>query len=160
MREYDAGRHDVRLYCVDILDHPSELRERYDVVIGFFTLHHLHDLESSFEATSGLVRSGGTIAFLEPNALNILYYVQIVVTPRMTWEGNRGVGRMRKGVVFDTMRRAGLQDLRLHRFGFFPPFVSNRRWGGALQAVLERVRLWEALLPSQLFKGPDRDEAR
>jgi SAM-dependent methyltransferase len=153
LREYGAGVYDIPLHCCDIWRPPEELLGRYDAVVGFFTLHHLHDLELSFASMAKLARPGGDIAFLEPNALNPAFYVQIMVTPGMSWDGDGGMVRMRRGPVHAAMADAGLVDLRLERFGFFPPMVSNRRWGGALERVLERNPLWRPLLPFQLFGG-------
>src|SRR5262249_42958213 len=66
------GRH-----AADIADPPAELEGRFDAVIGFFTLHHLHDLGACFRGMRRLLRPRGRLVFLEPNPLNPLYYVQI-----------------------------------------------------------------------------------
>jgi SAM-dependent methyltransferase len=153
LREYAGGEYDIPLHACDIWRPPAELLCRFDVVVGFFTLHHLHDLELSFRSMARLVKPGGRIAFLEPNALNPAYYVQIVATPGMTWQGDGGMVRMRRSRVHGAMTRAGLVDLRLERFGFFPPMITNRRWGAALERVFERIPLWRPLLPFQLFGG-------
>jgi hypothetical protein len=77
----------------------------------------------------------------------------MLITPGMTWAGDRGLVKMRKKVIFDAMQKAGLVDLQWTRFGFFPPFIFNQNWGIRLESVLERVLFWRALLPFQLFKG-------
>jgi SAM-dependent methyltransferase len=143
---------DLKVYNADIMAPPAELEGKFDAVVGFFTLHHLHDMEHCFSAMATLVRPGGTVAFLEPNAFNPLYYVQVTVTPGMTWEGDRGIVRMRRKPVFRAMQRAGLESLRVHRFGFFPPFLSNSKVGGALEQVIERI-VWRKVLPFQIFAG-------
>jgi SAM-dependent methyltransferase len=153
LRAFSDGEFDIPLYCADIASAPAELHQKFDVVIGFFTLHHLHDLEPCFASMAELLREGGRIAFLEPNGLNPLYYIQIALTPRMTWQGDGGVARMLPHVVLGAMRRAGLSDLRVHRFGFFPPFIANRSAGSRLERVLERLPLWRPFLPFQLFGG-------
>lgn len=153
LRTFADGRLDVPLYSADVLDPPVELRHRFDAVIGFFTLHHLHDLGGCFTSMTQLLREGGRVAFLEPNALNPLYYLQIALTPRMTWKGDGGVARMLPHVVLSAMRKAGLVDLRVQRFGFFPPFVANRHLGGRLESYLERFPFWRPFLPFQLFGG-------
>lgn len=142
----------VPFHEVDVLNAPAGMHGAFDAVIGFFTLHHLHDLELSFAAMAKLVKPGGRIAFLEPNALNPLYYLQIAITPGMTWEGDRGIVDMRKGRVFRAMRSAGLQDLRVRRFGFFPPFVANTSAGAKAERVFEKIAL-RPMLPFQLFGG-------
>jgi len=153
LREYDAGRHTLPLYCADIVDHPQELDGQFDAVIGFFTLHHLHDLPLSFAAMARLLKPGGRIAFLEPNPFNPLYYAQIAFTPGMRWQAERGLARMRRGIVFHAMRDAGLVRPALARFGFFPPFLANRSWGARLESILERAPIWRFALPFQLFRS-------
>jgi SAM-dependent methyltransferase len=152
-RAFDGGRYGIALHRADILDMPDELERSFDAVVGFFTLHHLHDLDRSFEAMRSLAKPGGRIVFLEPNPLNVLYYIQMFVVPGMSWSGDRGILNMRRERVFRAMERAGLENVALQRFGFFPPFIANRRLGGRLEAVLECVRVWERFLPFQLFRG-------
>jgi SAM-dependent methyltransferase len=153
LEEFNAGRHDIPLHCADILDPPAGLEEGFDAVVGFFTLHHLHDLASSFRAMARLAKPGGRVVFLEPNPLNVLYYVQLVVSPGMSWAGDRGILEMRPGAVFRAMEAGGLTGCSLMRFGFFPPFLANRRWGLPLERLLERLPLWRPFLPFQLFRG-------
>jgi SAM-dependent methyltransferase len=147
LREYDSR---IPLHEADVWNPPAELESAFDAVIGFFTLHHLHDLELCFASMARLVKPGGRIAFLEPNAFNPLYYLQVAITPGMTWEGDRGIADMRKGRVFPAMRSAGLTDLRVQRFGFFPPVLANTNAGAKAERVLEKIAL-RALLPFQLF---------
>lgn len=147
-----AGDREVTLHEADIWSPPAHLESRFDAAIGFFTLHHLHDLDLCFESMARLVKPGGRVVFLEPNAFNPLYYVQVAITPGMTWEGDRGIADMRAGRVFPAMRQAGLTDLRVHRFGYFPPFIANTRTGAKVERVLEKVTL-RAMLPFQFFGG-------
>jgi SAM-dependent methyltransferase len=153
LREFDSGRYNIPLHFADVLHPPEELDGQFDVVVGFFTLHHLHYLPGCFEAMARLVKPGGRIAFLEPNAFNPLYYVQIAVTPRMTWKGDGGVVKMRRKVICGAMRDAAFKDIELKRFGFFPPLVANQAWGARLESYLERLPFLYPLLPFQLFKG-------
>jgi SAM-dependent methyltransferase len=153
LRAFDGGQYDIPLHCADIVQYPPELEGQFDAVIGFFTLHHLHDLTECFAAMARLARPGGRVVFLEPNPFNSLYYVQMAVTPDMTWEGDRGLIAMRPGRVRHAMHAAGLRRLASRRFGFLPPFLMNQPWGPSLEAVLERVPLWQACLPFQLFRG-------
>jgi 2-polyprenyl-3-methyl-5-hydroxy-6-metoxy-1,4-benzoquinol methylase len=153
LEDFNNGRYDIPLHCADIIEHPAELNNRYDVVIGFFTLHHLHDMTACFKAMARMLKPGGTIVFLEPNAFSPLYYIQILITPGMTWKGDGGIINMRKKVIFDSMRKAGLRDIKISRFGFFPPFITNRSWGSKLERTLERIPIWQPFLPFQLVKG-------
>jgi 2-polyprenyl-3-methyl-5-hydroxy-6-metoxy-1,4-benzoquinol methylase len=153
LREFDSGRYNIPLHCADVLDPPDELHGRFDAVVGFFTLHHLHDLTGCLRAMRSLVRPEGRVVFLEPNPLNPLYYVQMLVVPGMSWSGDRGILSMREPSVFRAMAAAGLTSPAVERFGFFPPFVVNRGFGPRLEDAFERVRLWRSFLPFQLFRA-------
>lgn len=152
-REFDAGRYEIPLYLADILEMPAELDGAFDAVVGFFTLHHLHDLPRCFDAMRSLVRAGGRVVFLEPNPLNVLYYIQMLIVPGMRWSGDRGILDMRPSSVFQAMEEARLENTALERFGFFPPFVTNRSWGTRMEARFESVQVWNRFLPFQLFRG-------
>lgn len=153
LRLFDGGRYNIPLHCADIIRHPPELDGQFDAVVGFFVLHHLHSLPLSFEGIIRLLKPGGRVVFLEPNPYNLLYYVQILTVPTMTWQGDKGIIRMSPAVIFRAMRSAGLGRLAMTRFGFFPPFLANRPWGSKLETALERVGVWHTLLPFQLFRG-------
>lgn len=153
LREFNGGRHEIPLYCADIMSPPRHLHGQFDAVIGFFTLHHLHDLAGSFTGMKHLLRPGGRIVFLEPNALNPLYYIQIAITPGMTWAGDRGIVNMRRNPILAALRQAGLAQPVLERFGFFPPGITNTSWGGRIETLLEQVPLWKSLLPFQLIRA-------
>ena len=154
LRKYNQRDYEIPLVVGDIMDPPVALYGRFDAVIGFFTLHHLYDIGQSMAAMARLLKKdGGRIVFLEPNAFCPLYYVQIAFTPGMSWQGERGVAKMRAGVIEEAMRRAGLTAAEPQRFGVFPPFIANMRGGAPLERVLERNPLWGPFLPFQLFKG-------
>lgn len=153
LRAYDGGQHPIPLYAFDVAEPPADLRGRFDAIIGFFTLHHLHDLKACYRGMAHLLAPNGRVAFLEPNALNPLYYLQITFTPGMTWKGDKGMLEMRRGPVFRAMKSAGFTELTLERFGFFPPFLSNRPAGRKLERLLERMPPFRPVLPFQLFGG-------
>jgi len=99
------------------------------------------------------LKPGGRLVFLEPNPYNPLYYLQMLITPDITWQGDGGMVRMRRAMIRRAMEQAGLVSFTLRRFGFFPPFLTNRPWGSRLEKFLERVPVWRTLLPFQLFQG-------
>lgn len=150
LREY-ADDPSIPLHEADVSNPPLDLHGRFDAIIGFFTLHHLHDLEACFRGMRMMLRPGGRIAFLEPNAFNPLYYVQIALSPGMTWAGDRGIVDMRRAKVFRDLRDAGFAEPRVKRFGFFPPLLANRRVGARAESLLERNPIWRPFLPFQLF---------
>jgi 2-polyprenyl-3-methyl-5-hydroxy-6-metoxy-1,4-benzoquinol methylase len=153
LERYNGRRYDIPLHCMDVLEAPEQLGERFDAVVGFFTLHHLHDLRASFAAMAKLVKPRGRVVFLEPNPLNVLYYVQLAFAPGMTWSGDKGILQMRRGLIATAMASASLTDFAMERFGFLPPFLVNGRFGMKAERLLESFPLWRPFLPFQLFRG-------
>ncbi|MBI1762631.1 MAG: class I SAM-dependent methyltransferase [Acidobacteria bacterium] len=153
LREFNAGRFDIPLYAADLSAPPAQLLGQYDLVLGFFMLHHLHSLDECFAGLARLLKPGGRVVFLEPNPFNPLYYAQILLTPRMTWRAERGMLQMRRTTLAQTLARHGFINFTLRRFGFFPPLLANQGWGAPVERVLERVPLWRGLLPFQIFSG-------
>lgn len=153
LRTYAAGEVSLPLHCADVLDPPEDLLGRFDGVVGFFTLHHLHDLQGSIASMARLLVPGGRLAFVEPNAFNPLYYLQIAATRGMSFRGERRLTSMRSAVILPALRAAGLADLRVLRYGFFPPFIANRDSGRAVERMLERVAPLRPVSAFQLFLG-------
>jgi SAM-dependent methyltransferase len=153
LRSYGAGIYDGPLYAADIADPPEPLIGRFDVVVALFALHHMHDLAPAFDAMFRVVKPGGRVVFLEPNPYNPLFYIQILATPGMSWQGDKGIVMMRRRVIFGGLERAGFVDPEMERFGFLPPFAVNHAAGRRVEAVLERVPFWRTLLPFQLFRA-------
>ena len=152
-REYAGDRPDLVLHAGDILSPEPAWVGAFDAVIGFFVLHHLHDVGGCIGAMARLLRPGGRMAFIEPNPRNPLFHVQILITPRMSYSGERSLLKMRRNVVLKAMERAALETGPIHRFGFFPRFVTNLRGGVWFEALMERVPFWRPLLPFQIFVG-------
>jgi glycosyltransferase involved in cell wall biosynthesis len=153
LREYAPARSRISLHEGDVLDPPPQLRGRFDAVVGLFVLHHLQDVAACARSVAALLVPGGRVAFLEPNAYNPLYYAQIALTPTMSWDGDKGVAAMRPRLLHDALSAGGFAELRLERFGFFPPFASERPRGAALERWLERIAPLRPFLPFQLIGG-------
>jgi SAM-dependent methyltransferase len=128
----------------------------FDSVVGFFFLHHLVELEPVLQAAARVLRPGAKVAFCEPNAYNPLFYLQILVTPGMTWRGDGGVARMRPGVFASAFARSGLGRPRLRRYGVFPPLITNTAFGGRVEAALEKIPPLGPLLAFQVVSGVRR----
>lgn len=87
------------------------------------------------------------------NLAQILMRSQILFTPRMTWKGDGGFVRMRPQIVFPAMEQAGICPGPMIRFGFFHRFLANGPKLICLDSFLTRIRLWNSLLPFQIFWG-------
>ena len=153
LREFNGGRYDIPLHAMDVVDAPAEMHGRFDAVIGFFALHHVHDLDACYAAMARLVRPGGPIVFLEPNPLNPSYYVQIAITPTTTWEGERGMLNMRRSRMFAAMTRAGLVEPAMRRFGLFPPQLANIDGLAPVERAAETLLSWTPCLAFQMFSA-------
>ncbi len=153
LQSFNVNRVDIPLHCADIAEAGPSLEGSFDLAVGFFVLHHLHDLDKSFAGVTRTLKRGGRAVFVEPNPWNPLFYVQMAFTQGMTWEGDRGIIRMRRNVIFGAMKTAGLVNLVSERFGFFPPFLANSNLGARLETSLEKVFIWRSLLPFQIFRG-------
>jgi SAM-dependent methyltransferase len=148
----DGGRFGIAVHEADLLDPPERLRERYDAVVGFFALHHFHDVAACLRGARRLVRPGGVVAFLEPNALCPLYYAQIALTPGMTFAGDGGLVRMRPAALRRSYADAGLEDVHVELRGFGPPALVDRPRGRRLDAAAER-RTPPPLRPFLMVRG-------
>ncbi len=153
LRAFERGRFDIPLHVGDALSPPRELDGRFDAAVGFFVLHHLQDLDDAIKAIARVLKPRGRLVFLDANGYNPLFYLQILITPGMTWQGEKGMSRMRPKVVFQAMRRAGLHRPAVTRFGFLPSIVVDRTWGARLDAGLERFGLPDVLHAFQVFSA-------
>jgi SAM-dependent methyltransferase len=134
----------------DILAVCERLPVSYDVVAGFFVLHHLPELEPYFRAARRLLAAGGRIVFVEPNPLNPLYALQISLTPGMRWREERGVYRMWQSAVRRAAESAGFEGFTVTRYGALPRAPYN--WLARIGAERAPERLLPApLRPFQVF---------
>lgn len=138
-RERSPYGRDIPVEVADATDLPDSWKERYDAVFGFFVLHHVRDLERLFGSVYKVLRSGGRFVFVEPNGVNPLYYLQVLITPGMSFKGEASLPSMRKGTLCRLAARAGFVDIAITCFGYFPPVIANSRLGRRLEARLERV---------------------
>ena len=127
----------VRLHEADIAAPTQALHGRFDAVVGFFVLHHVHDLTAALAGARRVLKPGGRVVFVEPNAWCPLFYLQIAAVPGMAFRNEGGIVRMRPRPLRRSAERAGLTAVRTRTFGLLPPFAVNRPRGAALEARLE-----------------------
>ncbi len=130
----------------------SDVGGAADFVVGFFILHHLEDLPGTMAALARLVRPGGGVAFLEPNRRNPLFLAQVMACHDMSWRDEMGMFTLSERGVRRAYAEAGLSLDSVIRFGFFPPQLVNRyAWARRLEDAIERVRLFQPVLPFLLM---------
>jgi SAM-dependent methyltransferase len=145
----------VATRCIDLSRFtPAELGERFRYVAGFFILHHLPDAADTIRRLAGVLAPGGVMAFVEPNRRNPLFLAQVACCPDMSWAEEKGMFRLSARAIEAAFRDAGLEALPTQRFGCFPPQLVNRfGWARALEAGVERARLFEPVLPFLLLRA-------
>lgn len=143
----------VKIIQGDINKIAPKLEKKFDFIIGFYILHHLQDLKKSFRSMNLMLKKEGKIVFSENNPYNLLYYIQMIITPDMGWAGERGILNMRKGILSPVLSSSGFKDILIKRYGFFPPFISNTRIGYSMEKVLERIKVFYPILPFQIISA-------
>ncbi|MEY4581630.1 MAG: hypothetical protein RL701_6333 [Pseudomonadota bacterium] len=127
------------LHAGDLLAPPAALLGQFDAVIGFFVLHHVPDLCAGLAGVRALLKPGGRAVFIEPNAWNPLFCLQIALTPSMSFRAEQGIFDMRERPLAQAASAAGLSALAIERFGIAPPMVVDCAFGAQLERVLERL---------------------
>lgn len=128
----------------------------YDAAVGFFFLHHLLSVARLAHGIARVLRPGARVAFAEPNAWNPSFYLQILLTPGMTWRGDGGVARMRPGVLRPAFESAGFEAVRIDRYGLFPPALGNRPALARFEEAAEGLRLLRPVLAFQIVSATYR----
>ena len=157
-RETLAAIPHARLLEGDIREVAERLEPTFDLVAGFFMLHHLPALEPYFQVARRLLKPGGRFVFVEPNPRNPLYAVQITLTPGMRWREERGVYRMWPGAVQRAAERAGFSNFTVHCYGALPrgPYNLMNRFGMERMPEIITPR---PLRPFQVFTARKPDES-
>lgn len=104
-------------------------------------LHHVPDLATAFRHCAAQLKPGGVVAFCEPNAWYLPFYLQVLLTPRMRWSVERGIRHMRPGVLGPALTAAGFRDLSFRYYGLLPPAIYNLAAGRALESAVDALPL-------------------
>lgn len=150
-----SQRHRVRTVPGDVHRLESVFGDaQFDAVIGFFFLHHLHDLADALRQLRRLVVPGGQMAFIEPNRRNPLFLLQTLCCPDMIWAEEKGMFLLGRSRIRQAFRSAGLTTPAIQTFGWFPPQILDR-WGWAIRVEkrMERMTLCRGILPFRLIQG-------
>jgi SAM-dependent methyltransferase len=134
----------ARVETGDVASVLERLDERFDLMAGFFVLHHLPELDAYFEAAYAALKPGGRMAFAEPNPWNPLFPIQITFTPGMSWRAEGGIYRLFPDAIRRAALKAGFSRVEIGYYGALPRAAYN---------ALARVRLErlaERLTPSAL----------
>lgn len=137
-RERLAGRNDVRIETGDIASVLGQGTDRFDLMLGFFVLHHLPELPAYFRAAAAALRPGGRMAFAEPNPFHPLFPVQILLTPGMRWSAEAGIYRLYPQAIRRAALDAGFARVDIARYGALPRSPYNLLARARAERVVER----------------------
>jgi len=113
----------------DILALPEHYNGKpFDVVLGFFILHHLpkKELPRLARVISGMLGVGGEVGFVENIPLCPFHLLAILIRNDMTWNIERGTYSNYINVFLRGAGDAGLEINLLKPAGFLPPEIINR----------------------------------
>ncbi|CUH88196.1 3-demethylubiquinone-9 3-methyltransferase [Phaeobacter sp. CECT 5382] len=153
MQAQAQGRADVTTHQADLLAPPPEMIGQYDHVIGFFVLHHLFDLEQAFASCARLLKPKGRVIFLEPNPFCPLFYMQITLSPTMSWKAERGILDLTPRKTAQRLQSVGFVNPQLHRFGILPPGLRNRPGAATLERGFDRITPFNSVAAFQLISA-------
>lgn len=125
-------------------------KTRFDKIIGFFILHHLPELTMSLKNLRKVSKKNMSVAFVEPNPFNLMYYPQSFIYKNMSWKEEKGFIRLTPGFLKKTFKEAGYKDIKIVNYGFLPPFIVSRGPGIYLDNFLEKLPI-KTFLPFQLI---------
>lgn len=140
----------LKAHCMPIEDISGCAGGQYDVIIGFFILHHLDtdNLKLYFLEFRKLLKPGGRICFLEPNRLNPLFFFQYIFQKDMDIRSEMGTFKLSRKLLKEALSLACYKDITFKNFGFFPPQIVNR-FGPVLrfERLAEKIPVLKRFLP-------------
>lgn len=89
---------------------------RYDAIVGADILHHV-DMKEYLPRLYSILKSGGRIAFSEPNAWFLPWYAYIVLR-RLPWSIEKGILQITIPKIKQGLERAKFSDISIHGFLF------------------------------------------
>lgn len=150
-RKFAGKNPNLTLIKGDVEKLSNFTNKKFDAIIGFFILHHLENLDKSFESIHRRLKKNGQVGFIEPNLFNLLYYLQFTLSKDMSWEGEKGILNMTKANITRKLSDNGFEVTNFRYFGFFPPFIVNSRIGFYLDNFAEKIMPIKPLLPFLLM---------
>lgn len=132
------------------------LGDRFDVIIGFFILHHLDidNLGTYFSRFQKLLKPNGRICFLEPNRLNPLFIFQYLFQRDIEFRYEMGTFRLSRRLLKKGLLSTEYKDVTFKNFGFFPSQIINRfAFVLKLERLFEKIPILNRLLPFLLVRA-------
>ncbi|MBI4352751.1 MAG: class I SAM-dependent methyltransferase [Candidatus Omnitrophica bacterium] len=134
-----GGGVDFRTCDVEALPFPDGF---FDAVVGVRVLHHL-DMEAAFREIVRTLKTGGVIAFCEPNMMNPQIAVQknVPFIKRLMGDTPDETAFFKRGLR-SFLRKKGFVDVEIEPFDFLHPWVP-----GVLAPAVEAAGAWFEKIP-------------
>lgn len=97
-------------------------KETFDAVIGADVLHHV-DIDRELPKLYRSLKKGGKIAFSEPSAYNLSWYVYLPFASE--WSVERGMLQCRLGNLVNLCRKHGFKNVSVTGMGLLPTLLFN-----------------------------------
>ncbi|MFH1564081.1 MAG: class I SAM-dependent methyltransferase [Nitrospirota bacterium] len=127
----------------------------FDAVVGNAVLHHL-DLDSALEEMKRVLKTGGKIAFTEPNMLNPQNLVVKNIKIVKRWVGESPDERaFFKWQICRLLRHKGFSGVVIRPFDFLHPVTPRVLvpWVNKLGMMMERIPIINEIAGSLMIKG-------
>lgn len=133
---------------IDVRKISKKHHNRYSAVAGFHVLHHIPKESYPLVAKNlrSFLKNNGQMTFIEPNNLYPFHLVEMMITPDMKWEIEKGIYTNYIGSFRRACLAEGLIPTGNRKFGFFPPpFINKFPWIIKLDRIIERIPLFNEI---------------
>jgi 2-polyprenyl-3-methyl-5-hydroxy-6-metoxy-1,4-benzoquinol methylase len=106
-----------------------ETSEKFDVIFCTGVLHHLYDLNNVASRIYEHLRENGRFVCLEPNPLNILWYIHIFLVELQKgakWNVEKRIIKCSKRNLKKVFYKNNFSQVNIYPLLFFPPQIINK----------------------------------
>lgn len=97
--------------------------ETFIAIIGADVLHHV-DIDRELPTLYKSLKKGGVIAFSEPSAYNLAWYLYLPFAS--SWSVERGMLQCRAGNLVNLCKKHGFKDVKIIGMGLLPTPIFNK----------------------------------
>lgn len=120
----------IKTVCNDLSGPIKELNKSFDAAYIISTYHCISNIEKKQKQVVGnflkLIKPGGKLLIMEPNPLNILYYLVYPSMYKDNWREGFNIIRSRKGKLVGLLNEMGMDNIKVFHHSFLPTSFINR----------------------------------
>ncbi|MDP8261817.1 MAG: class I SAM-dependent methyltransferase [Candidatus Ancaeobacter aquaticus] len=95
----------------------------YDIVFCIAILHHADSIKNILDKAYKSLKRGGRLIVLEPNPMNLLWYI-FIFYQRM-WKVEKGILRCRRNSIIQYLKDSDFNSIKVEGYGMFPNCIFN-----------------------------------